>query len=385
MGHFTMAHVERLPMDTADLPSLGDSRPQKCETSSKRPGPVSVSLIVPVYNGGEAFQKCLLSLQAMVAAVAECIVVDDGCSDGSAERARGTGARVVSTPRARSGPALARNLGAQAANSEWLFFVDADCSVHSNALEVVQRTIEAHPGVAALVGSYDTLPTAPNLLSQYKNLAHHLTHQAAPEEGFTMWGACGLIRRDVFWQLGGFDENYGRPCIEDIELGYRLAEKGHRIRMCPDLQVTHHKVWRPWGLLRTEVLDRAIPWSELILSRGRMDNALNIDRRARVRVALAGLLPVLALLGVWWRPAWWLLALGAGLLLTLDWPLLSQLARLRGVWFALRVIPWHWFSHFYSGVSFALVLFRRAWGGLNESAPATIGDAAPRGLTEPTR
>jgi hypothetical protein len=149
--------------------------------------------------------------------------------------------------------------------------------------------------------------------------------------------------------------------------------------------VTHHKVWRPWGLLRTEVLDRAVPWSELILSRGQMENALNIDRRARVRVALSGLLPVLALLGVWWRPAWRLCALGLGLLLALDWPLLAKLARLRGSWFAVRVIPWHWFSHFYSGVSFALVLFRRAWRRLGQTAPAEIVNPAPSGLSETTQ
>jgi glycosyltransferase involved in cell wall biosynthesis len=372
-------------MDFAASPQKWNEHYNKLGASTEVASPLAVSLIVPVYNGGGAFEDCLRSLRAMVPAVTECIVVDDGCSDGSADRARAAGARVISTPRPRSGPALARNLGAQAANGEWLFFVDADCSVHPNALAVALRHIEAHPQVAALVGSYDTRPTAPNLLSQYKNLAHHLTHQAAPEEGFTMWGACGLIRRDVFWQLGGFDENYGRPCIEDIELGYRLAERGHRIRMCPDLQVTHHKVWRPWGLLRTEVLDRAVPWSELILSRGQMENALNIDRRARVRVALSGLVPVLALLGVWWRPAWGLCALGLGLLLALDWPLLAKLARLRGSWFAVRVIPWHWFSHFYSGVSFALVLFRRAWRRLGQTAPAEIVNPAPSGLSETTQ
>ena len=126
--------------------------------------------------------------------------------------------------RPRSGPAVARNLGGAAASGEWLFFLDADCSIHSDALEVARRTIESHSETAALVGSYDAEPTATNLLSQYKNLAHHLVHQSAPSEGFTMWGACGVIRRDVFWRLGGFDERYGRPCIEDIELGYRLKE-----------------------------------------------------------------------------------------------------------------------------------------------------------------
>jgi hypothetical protein len=186
----------------------------------------------------------------------------------------------------------------------------------------------------------------------------------------------------VFWSLGGFDERYGRPCIEDIELGYRLKESGHRIRMCPELQVTHHKVWRPLGLLRTEVCDRAIPWSELILGRGRMENALNIDRRARLRVALSGLLVVLALLGCWWWPAWCLLAAGAAVLLALDWPMLSQLARLRGVWFAVRVIPWHWFSHFYSGVSFALVLCRRSWRMSGQPAGSRVANPVPTPLSE---
>ena len=379
-----MVHPESIVMAPADPPRPQFDRSPAANTAAKAPSHRSVSLIIPVYNGGEAFEQCLRSVQGLVPPVAECIVVDDGCSDGSSERARAAGAQVVSTTRPRSGPALARNLGAQFASGEWLFFLDADCSLHPNALEVALRHIEAHPQVVALVGSYDTQPTAPNLLSQYKNLAHHLMHQSAPEEGFTMWGACGLICREVFWQMGGFDERYGRPCIEDIELGYRLAEKGHRIRMCPDLMVTHHKVWRPWGLLRTEVADRAIPWSQLILSRGRMDNALNIDRRSRMRVALSGLLPILALGGIWWPPAWWLLMAGVGFLLKLDWPLLARLARLRGVGFSLRVLPWHWFSHFYSGVSFALVLLSRAAGTLTTTAPAPLVNAAPGRLSETT-
>jgi glycosyltransferase involved in cell wall biosynthesis len=351
------------------------------------PIPVSstVSLIIPVHNGGEAFGHCLSSVRQLVPPATEWIVVDDGSTDDSAARAREAGATVIETLRPRSGPAVARNLGAGAARGDLLYFLDADCSIHSDAVGVALRTFAEQPTVTALVGSYDDEPTAPNLLSQYKNLTHHLVHQSAPPDGFTMWGACGVIRREVFWELGGFDERYGRPCIEDIELGYRLAETGHRIRMCPELQVTHHKVWRPLGLLRTEVLDRAIPWSELILGRGRIENALNISRWARVRVALSGLLPVLLLLGFWWRPGWWLALAVAGLLLVLDAPILVKLARLRGVWFAIRVIPWHWFSHFYSGVSFALVLGRRACGISGPSTGRQVATGGPSPLSEPPR
>lgn len=321
-----------------------------------------LSVIVPVYNGGTAFELCLQSLQLLDPPPFEVIVVDDGSTDASAEQARRAGAQVLTTPHPRSGPAIARNLGARAATGEVLFFLDADCSIHANAVGLAGQLLTENPDVAALVGSYDDRPTAPNLLSQYKNLAHHAVHQAAPSEGFTFWGACGVIRRDVFVQLGGFDETYGRPCIEDIELGYRLVESGFRIRMCRDLLITHHKTWRPLGLFKTEVFDRAIPWSELILSRRRMENALNINRAARLRVALSGLIPVLALAGFGWHPAWWLLGVVAVVLLVLDWPILTYLAGLRGGWFAVRVIPWHWFSHFYSGLAFAFVVLRKRLG-----------------------
>ena len=76
--------------------------------------------------------------------------------------------------------------------------------------------------------------------------------------------------------LGGFDEGYRQPSIEDIELGYRLKQAGHRIRLCKALQVKHLKRWSVVSLLKSDFFDRALPWTELILRDRRVINDLNL-------------------------------------------------------------------------------------------------------------
>jgi GT2 family glycosyltransferase len=146
--------------------------------------------------------------------------------------------------------------------------------------------------LTALFGSYDDAPAATNFLSQYKNLFHHYVHQIANEEASTFWGACGAIRREVFLKLGGFDESYHQPCIEDIELGYRLKRAGYRIRLLKTLQVKHLKHWGVKSLLKTDFFQRALPWTELILRDRRLVNDLNLKTSSRVSVASIYGLPI---------------------------------------------------------------------------------------------
>ena len=110
-----------------------------------------------------------------------------------------------------------------------MFFVDADVTVPSDAVGQVATLFQGEPDIAALFGSYDDNPGEATFLSQYRNLLHHYVHQHAREDAATFWGACGAIRRDVFLALGGFDETYAKPSIEDIELGYRLKQAGYSI------------------------------------------------------------------------------------------------------------------------------------------------------------
>ncbi len=228
---------------------------------------------------------------------------------------------------------------------------------------------KADPDLAALIGSYDDEPSETNFLSQYKNLFHHYVHQMAHEEASTFWGACGAIRRHVFLELGGFDESYRHPSIEDIELGYRLKQSGYRIRLFKMLQVKHLKRWGALSLLKTDFLRRALPWTQLILRDRHMINDLNLGLSSRISVMLIyGLLAVLV--GAWWRPG--LLALGGVLLLSLvaaNIPLYRFFERKRGFGFTLKAIAWHWVYYFYGGLAFAIGLVRYVFSSARFTKP----------------
>jgi glycosyltransferase involved in cell wall biosynthesis len=204
----------------------------------------------------------------------ECIVVDDGSTDHSAQVAAAFGAQVLC--RAHSGgPAAARNLGAASASGDWLLFLDADVVPHPDLLVRLNALLSQEPHLAACFGSYDDQPAAPGLVSQFRNLLHHFTHQNGCPEARTFWAGCGAIRRDIFLAHRGFDESYRDASIEDIELGARLTAAGHRILLSPDLQVRHLKRWTLRSMVSTDVFHRALPWARLIFRQGETPNDLN--------------------------------------------------------------------------------------------------------------
>ncbi len=313
----------------------------------------TVSVIIPVHNGGAYFRTCLSKLAQAVPRPIEIIVVADGDSDGSWRLAKEFGAKLIRIPES-GGPARARNLGAQAAKGDILFFVDADVAVCPEAIGYAISVFKNNPYLAAAIGSYDDSPGDPGFLSQYRNLMHHYVHQTGDEEASTFWGACGLIRREIFLQMGGFNESYRRPSIEDIELGYRLKQAGYKIRLCKTLQVKHLKRWEPISLVRADFFYRALPWTELIWRDRKLNNDLNLQVSSRVSIVLTYAM-LLSFLGSWWSLGCLVFASLLALpLVIINSQLYRFFWRKHGIVFAIKTIPWHWLYYFYSGLGFAI-------------------------------
>jgi GT2 family glycosyltransferase len=257
----------------------------------------ALSVVIPAHNSGHTLERCLASVCGQIAAGDEVIVVDDGSTDEIAGVARGFPVAVMRLER-RSGPAAARNQGAERATRPVLFFVDADVVLHGDAIGR-GRAHFVNPGIDGVIGSYDDRPEAPTLVSRFKNLAHHHFHQRAAGRIGSFWGACGFIRRDAFVAAGGFDDRrFTRPSIEDVELGWRITDRGGCLVLDPDIQGTHLKQWTLGPLIRTDVIDRAAPWVRWSLERRKLGGELNASPLQKLALIIAVALAIACVIAV---------------------------------------------------------------------------------------
>jgi glycosyltransferase involved in cell wall biosynthesis len=300
-----------------------------------------VSIVVPAYNNSRELAQCLSALRAAAEPDTELIVIDDASIDDVSSVARNAGVRVLRLPR-NAGPAAARNHGARCARGLILFFVDADVVVAHDAITRVRNFLECHQEIAAVFGSYDANPAAPGMVSQYRNLLHHFVHQTGRAEASTFWAGCGAIRRVVFESVGGFDaRRFPRPSIEDIELGYRLRRAGYRIFLDKSLQGMHLKRWKLWTVIRTDIVHRAIPWSQLILGSREAPNDLNLQRTQRLCVGLTGLSGLFCTAS-WFHPELLVPAFGCWTaIVIINRELFAFFSRARGKFFAMASVPLH--------------------------------------------
>jgi glycosyltransferase involved in cell wall biosynthesis len=342
---------------------------------------MDLSVIIPVRNGGDDLRCCLEALWTSVRVPDEIIVVDDASTDGSIETATQFGALVLSQGDVPLGPAKARNRGAAIARGDILVFIDADVLVHSNTLATIEHYFAAHDEIAALFGSYDATPRHRSLVSLYKNLQHHYVHHHSQRDASTFWTGVGAIRRDVFIALSGFNENYTRPSIEDIELGFRLRLSGYKIWLCPDIQAKHLKQWKITDLLRSDIFDRAAPWTRLILSTAKLPSELNLDHRTRLSTLLVWAFLLHLIAGFWFQIAWAGAALFIGLLVRINFSLYRFFFTENGLWFALGAFALHALYLTYSSLTFAAVgvehIFSQAFRSIVGKTPS---DGTARGF-----
>jgi len=206
-----------------------------------------VSIVVPTFNRRDSLCTLLNALadQTYPASGFEVVVVDDGSTDGTLERVQQLtlpyALRIAQ--QAHGGPARARNLGVEQARGELILFLDDDVAP---APDLVAAHVAAQAGQDDLVVIGPMLPPdgwsrpawirweEAKLVAQYEAMLAG-KYACTPRQFFT---ANASLRRERFLAAGGFDPSFKRA--EDVELGYRLRDRGARFAFHGEARVVHY-------------------------------------------------------------------------------------------------------------------------------------------------
>lgn len=195
--------------------------------------------------------RCLERLapgvQTLAAECFEVIVSDDGVRATAQDMValRFPWARWIAGP--KKGPAANRNHAVLQARGEWIVFTDDDCLPSpawiSSFQSAITGGIEIYEGKTTCeAGVHSAMQDAPVNLS-----------------GGWLWSCNFMIRKEAFRRLGGFDEEFPYPHMEDTDLRERIKVEGLQWRFIPGAVVDHPPKRRPWGrasgaMLESEVM-----------------------------------------------------------------------------------------------------------------------------------
>ena len=230
----------------------------------------SVSVVIPVRNRPAQLNACLAALERLdyPRERLEVLVVDDASSDDTVARAETwrnrLPLRVIRLP-VPVGAAACRNHGAELARGDILAFTDSDCRPHPRWLrELVPEFVRS--GVVAVGGA--VLPADnESWLDRYEAVESPLTHGPEPARVQPrsavpyLVTANLLVRRRALLEIGGFARIHPG---EDVDLVWRLCERGGRILYRPAGIVLHDHRDRLWPFLRRRA---AYASSEVVLVR----------------------------------------------------------------------------------------------------------------------
>jgi GT2 family glycosyltransferase len=205
---------------------------------------MSITVIVPVWNGRDLLKRLLDSVERQTVPADEVIVVDNGSTDGAPELARERGARVESMGR-NAGFAAAVNRGIELAESEWIAVLNSDVELAPDYFERLTATgkwfatgkiLDARRN-GLIDAAYDltcrggTTWRAGNGCPDGPLFAEPRRISSAP------WTAA-LFRADLFRKIGLLEPRF-ESYLEDVDFGLRCAAHGIAGTYVPEAVAWH--------------------------------------------------------------------------------------------------------------------------------------------------
>jgi len=201
-----------------------------------------VTIIIVNYNGKEFLQNCLDSISKNKYKKNEIIFVDNNSTDDSVDfvRKEFPSVKIIKLEQ-NLGYAEPNNIGAKQAKGELLYFLNNDTTIcEDSIIELVKIFKEPHIAIcqSLLLKPDGTIESSGDFFST-KGLAYKSTtkpHEIKPI--LSARGASMMIKKDFFWDLGGFDGKFFAS-FEDVDLGWRAWISGYKVVLAPKSIVYH--------------------------------------------------------------------------------------------------------------------------------------------------
>ena len=201
-----------------------------------------ISVVIPAYNSRETIENCVTQVIETGYTPLEIIVVDDASTDETTEIVskmikRHPGLIRLIDLNKNAGPAHARNIGAESSSGDYIFFNDSDTAMLPDALEVFSKTIL---GADVVSGIYHWEPVNNEPVAWYFSFLKYVTFSnQGIFEYYNINGPVAGIRRESFFDAGGFDDtlSWGMD-YECEEFGRRLM-RDNRMILDPAITVKH--------------------------------------------------------------------------------------------------------------------------------------------------
>jgi GT2 family glycosyltransferase len=247
-----------------------------------RPEP-TVSVLIVTWNERGLVERCLPPLLTQLRDGDELIVADNASTDGTPETVAGLAptAQLVRMP-SNEGYMTACNAAAARASGDLLLTLDADAVVADGFLDAIRRPArdgrgwDAWMGLVTMDGGERVNTSGGQLHFTGVGWAGQAGEPVAvvppdaAEVGFAS-GACLVISRALYLELGGFPEHFFMYC-EDVDLSLRVRLSGRGVGVLPAARVDHdydfHKGALKWRLLernRIATIVRTYPGALLAL------------------------------------------------------------------------------------------------------------------------
>lgn len=197
----------------------------------------TVSVVIPCYNQARYLPDAVASVREQSNRPLECIVVDDGSTDGTSDVAAELGALVVR--QTNKGVSAARNAGLAIARGEFVVFLDADDVLLPDALARGARALTAQPEVAAVVSRCEVMAEdGTTIPARHHAIETSNLYRGWLSRNFVWTPGAAMFRRTALAELGGFCVDYGPAA--DYAIYLRLARDG-RIAYLPGYSVRYRQ------------------------------------------------------------------------------------------------------------------------------------------------